>query len=93
MSFACALGSSRYVGRSKLQQAPTGPERPGRRLRGLFAKYLLAAIRRVHTDSGGVYGQLKVWDELRSGRVLLDSLFGPISDGLRLRLLSVRSVV
>lgn len=27
--------------------------------------YLLAAIRRVHAASGGVYGQLKVWDELR----------------------------
>jgi len=27
--------------------------------------YLLAAIKRVHAASGGVYGQLKVWDELR----------------------------
>ena len=26
---------------------------------------LLAQIRRVHAGSGGVYGQLKVWDELR----------------------------
>ena len=28
-------------------------------------EYLLGAIRRVHAASGGVYGQLKVWDELR----------------------------
>jgi len=28
-------------------------------------EYLLRAIRRVHASSGGVYGQLKVWDELR----------------------------
>jgi len=28
-------------------------------------QYLLRAIRRVHAASGGVYGQLKVWDELR----------------------------
>jgi putative transposase len=27
-------------------------------------EYLLGAIKRVHTASGGVYGQLKVWDEL-----------------------------
>jgi len=27
--------------------------------------WLLAEIRRVHASSGGVYGQLKVWDELR----------------------------
>jgi putative transposase len=27
-------------------------------------EYLLRAIRRVHAASGGVYGQLKVWDEL-----------------------------
>jgi putative transposase len=31
--------------------------------------YLLAAIRRVHAASGGVYGQLKVWDELRDQNV------------------------
>jgi putative transposase len=28
-------------------------------------QYLLRAIKRVHAASGGVYGQLKVWDELR----------------------------
>ena len=28
-------------------------------------QYLLEVIRRVHAASGGVYGQLKVWDELR----------------------------
>jgi putative transposase len=28
-------------------------------------EYLLGEIRRVHAASGGVYGQLKVWDELR----------------------------
>ncbi len=28
-------------------------------------EHLLGAIRRVHAASGGVYGQLKVWDELR----------------------------
>jgi putative transposase len=28
-------------------------------------EHLLEAIRRVHGASGGVYGQLKVWDELR----------------------------
>ena len=28
-------------------------------------EHLLRAIRRVHAASGGVYGQLKVWDELR----------------------------
>lgn len=33
--------------------------------RALRDKYLLKEIKRVHTDSGGVYGQLKVWDELR----------------------------
>jgi len=27
--------------------------------------YLLSEIRRVHADAGGIYGQLKVWDELR----------------------------
>ena len=27
-------------------------------------QYLLRAIRRIHAASGGVYGQLKVWDEL-----------------------------
>lgn len=27
-------------------------------------EYLLRCIKRVHTASGGVYGQLKVWDEL-----------------------------
>ena len=27
--------------------------------------YLLGEIRRAHADSGGLYGQLKVWDELR----------------------------
>lgn len=26
--------------------------------------WLLSEIRRVHADSGGVYGQLKIWDEL-----------------------------
>lgn len=31
--------------------------------------YLLAAIKRVHAASGGVYGQLKVWDELRDQNV------------------------
>ena len=32
--------------------------------RAIRNEYLLAAIRRVHAASGGVYGQLKVWDEL-----------------------------
>jgi putative transposase len=32
--------------------------------RTLRDHYLLAAIRRVHEGSGGIYGQLKVWDEL-----------------------------
>jgi transposase InsO family protein len=30
----------------------------------LSDEYLLAEIKRVHAGSGGVYGQLKVWDEL-----------------------------
>jgi len=34
-------------------------------LRAQRDEYLLGAIRRVHAASGGVYGQLKVWDELR----------------------------
>jgi putative transposase len=34
-------------------------------LRARRDQYLLGAIRRVHAVSGGVYGQLKVWDELR----------------------------
>jgi putative transposase len=34
-------------------------------LRAQRDDYLLGAIRRVHAASGGVYGQLKVWDELR----------------------------
>lgn len=33
--------------------------------RAVRDEYLLSEIRRVHADSGGVYGQLKVWDELR----------------------------
>ncbi|MBN1320711.1 MAG: IS3 family transposase [Thermoleophilia bacterium] len=34
-------------------------------------EHLLAAIRRVHAASGGVYGQLKVWDELRDQNVIV----------------------
>jgi putative transposase len=34
-------------------------------------QYLLAAIRRVHAASGGVYGQLKIWDELRDQGVMV----------------------
>jgi transposase InsO family protein len=33
-------------------------------LRAQRDEYLLGAIKRVHAGSGGVYGQLKVWDEL-----------------------------
>ena len=32
--------------------------------RSLRDAFLLEEIRRVHADSGGVYGQLKTWDEL-----------------------------
>jgi putative transposase len=32
--------------------------------RAIRDEYLLRAIRRIHGASGGVYGQLKVWDEL-----------------------------
>ena len=32
--------------------------------RALRDEYLLAEIKRVHAGSGGVYGQLKMWDEL-----------------------------
>ncbi|MDO9556256.1 MAG: IS3 family transposase [Coriobacteriia bacterium] len=32
--------------------------------RAVRDEYLLAQIKRVHADSGGVYGQLKIWDEL-----------------------------
>ncbi|MBN1461419.1 MAG: IS3 family transposase [Armatimonadetes bacterium] len=34
-------------------------------MRARREEYLLRAIRRVHGASGGVYGPLKVWDELR----------------------------
>ena len=34
-------------------------------MRARHDEHLLRAIRRVHAASGGVYGQLKVWDELR----------------------------
>jgi putative transposase len=33
--------------------------------RAVRDEHLLCEIRRVHEESGGVYGQLKVWDELR----------------------------
>ena len=33
--------------------------------RALRDEYLLSEIVRVHEESGGIYGQLKVWDELR----------------------------
>ena len=35
--------------------------------RAVRDEYLLAQIKRVHADSGGVYGQLKIWDELNDG--------------------------
>ena len=34
-------------------------------LRSVRDEYLLSEIVRVHEESGGIYGQLKVWDELR----------------------------
>ena len=34
--------------------------------RALRDVYLLAEIRRVHADSDGIYGQLKIWDELNN---------------------------
>jgi transposase InsO family protein len=33
--------------------------------------YPLSGIRRVHDGSGGVYGQLKIWDELNDGGIAL----------------------
>lgn len=33
--------------------------------------YPLSEIRRVHDGSGGVYGQLKIWDELNDGGIAL----------------------
>ena len=46
-----------------------GQRLPRRRTRpssssSLSDAFLLAQIRRVHEGSNGVYGQLKVWDEL-----------------------------
>jgi putative transposase len=38
-------------------------------LRARRDEYLLRVIKRVHAASGGVYGQLKVWDELRGENV------------------------
>jgi putative transposase len=38
-------------------------------LRARRDEYLLEAIRRVHAASAGVYGQLKVWDELRDENI------------------------
>ena len=32
--------------------------------RAIRDEFLLAQIRRVHADSAGIYGQLKIWDEL-----------------------------
>jgi len=37
--------------------------------RALRDAYLLSEIRRVHADSNGVYGQLKVWDELNEAGI------------------------
>ncbi len=34
--------------------------------RAVRDEYLLSEIRRVHTESNGVYGQLKIWDELNN---------------------------
>lgn len=34
--------------------------------RAVRDEYLLTEIRREHADSGGVYGQLKIWDELNN---------------------------
>lgn len=34
--------------------------------RAVRDEYLLPEIRRVHAESGGVYGQLKIWDELNN---------------------------
>ena len=50
-------------------------------LRAQRDEYLLGAIRRVHAASGGVYGQLKVWDELRgkgiaAARCTIERLMG-----------------
>jgi putative transposase len=65
ISIETASGSSRYAGRSRSQEAPIGRGRPGRRQHGPGRdEYLLGAIRRIHAASSGVYGQLKVWDEL-----------------------------
>jgi putative transposase len=38
-------------------------------MRVLRDAYLLAEIRRVHEDSNGVYGQLKIWDELNEAGI------------------------
>ena len=34
-------------------------------------EYLLTQIKRVHAKSGGVYGQLKIWDELNDQGVVV----------------------
>lgn len=34
--------------------------------RAVRDEYLLNQIRRVHADAGGIYGQLKIWDELNN---------------------------
>jgi len=33
-------------------------------VRAVRDEYLIGAIERVHKDSDGIYGQLKIWDEL-----------------------------
>lgn len=35
--------------------------------RAVRDQYLLGEIKRVHRDAGGIYGQLKIWDELNDG--------------------------
>ena len=40
-------------------------------LRARRDEYLVAEIKRVHGASGGVYGQLKVWDELRDQGIIV----------------------
>lgn len=52
-------------GDRSLSQCLLGQEEATPSVRIRRDEYLLAEIKRVHGASGGVYGQLKVWDELR----------------------------
>ncbi|HEY5529958.1 MAG TPA: IS3 family transposase [Thermoleophilia bacterium] len=70
MSIASASGSSRYAGRSRsLASAYWARKTRPPSLRAQRDEYLLEAIGRVHAASAGVYGQLKVWDELRGENI------------------------